>query len=408
MKNYKKFSFVFLLIGSLFFTGCDASKITNVITNITEGIQKAIPAIKSVFEAFKDTTQNTAATASDTVQVTTTANTAPTETNINTNSGAVIPTAGDIEDLSKPGDNMQRAANSGWKLDTSLPIKGQIEALDIEIAKVEDELKRSNSNDPNINSIKTIISQLKDRKGVLEKILEEDNPNKDSINASNATVETTKSVIENLDRSLKAQEDYLKTHPGNKVVTEGIAKLKAEIKRRKQILLELQASENSNTEDSHETKYNTDLSQSVNCLLSSNNQNIRGLKTAIKEMQEKIAKYPNHKEEYLETINLFKNRIREIEEENKQVTSTNIAVMGVVTERTLKKYKAILESDARTHEEKIDATKQVIACFYYGISLYKDNLKNHPNNKDVMAKYDYFKSEMIKYKTILSKLQASD
>jgi len=350
MNNIKKLSVISLLIGSIFFTGCDSSKITEIMTKVTEGIQKAMPAIKNVVEIFNGIGKPTVI-ASNTVVVTAPAPVMPIEKDANADAAIVIPASDDTEEI----------ANTN---------QGKIQAP----ASIE--------KPPTI----TI----------------------DTTNAKNATVETTKVVIANLERALKAQEAYLKTHLDNQEVTKGILKLKTEIEKRKNILLELQASEKSNTEDPHETKFNPDLSQSVNTLLSSNNQNIRGLKTAIKEKQEKIAKYPDYKEEYLKTIILFKNRIRAIEEENKQVTSTNIAVMGVVTARTLKRYKAILELDASTHEKKIYATKQVIACFYYGISLYKDNLKNHPNNKDVMAKYDYFKSEMIKYKTILSKLQATD
>ena len=80
-----------LLIGSLFLTGCDMSQITDIITKVTEGIQKALPAIQNVVQAFQGITNNTAANNNNAAN-------APVEQNTN-GAGAVIPTAGDAEDL---------------------------------------------------------------------------------------------------------------------------------------------------------------------------------------------------------------------------------------------------------------------------------------------------------------------
>jgi len=43
-----------LLTSSIFMTGCDATQITQIINNIAQGIQQAMPAIKGVVDSFKN------------------------------------------------------------------------------------------------------------------------------------------------------------------------------------------------------------------------------------------------------------------------------------------------------------------------------------------------------------------
>lgn len=66
MRRLKQFMVAILLVSSIFTTGCDASKIMDVITKVAEGIQKAMPAIKEVIDTVKgvvgnDDNTNTAA-----------------------------------------------------------------------------------------------------------------------------------------------------------------------------------------------------------------------------------------------------------------------------------------------------------------------------------------------------------
>lgn len=53
MRRLKQFMVAILLLSSIFTTGCDASKIMDVITKVAEGIQKAMPAIKEVIDTVK-------------------------------------------------------------------------------------------------------------------------------------------------------------------------------------------------------------------------------------------------------------------------------------------------------------------------------------------------------------------
>ena len=48
-----------MVISSFFMTGCDASKILDVIQKVAEGVQKAIPAIKQVIDTVSNTVNST-------------------------------------------------------------------------------------------------------------------------------------------------------------------------------------------------------------------------------------------------------------------------------------------------------------------------------------------------------------
>jgi len=48
-----------MVISSFFMTGCDASKILDVIQKVAEGVQKAIPAIKEVIDTVSNTVNST-------------------------------------------------------------------------------------------------------------------------------------------------------------------------------------------------------------------------------------------------------------------------------------------------------------------------------------------------------------
>ena len=89
MKKFKKMSLLALLIGSLFFTGCDVSKITAVIQKITTGIQQAMPAIKNLV----GTMQNVATSINNGGGCTQTS--APVQQNTNSGAGGVVSGAGD-------------------------------------------------------------------------------------------------------------------------------------------------------------------------------------------------------------------------------------------------------------------------------------------------------------------------
>lgn len=89
MKNCKRLSVVLILVASMFMTGCDASKIMEVITNVAKGVGEAIPKIKEVIDTVGGAVGN--------------ANTANTDTNTeqtaNNGAAATVNTAGDNEDL---------------------------------------------------------------------------------------------------------------------------------------------------------------------------------------------------------------------------------------------------------------------------------------------------------------------
>jgi len=59
MRQCKRFAVLLMVISSFFMTGCDASKILDVIQKVAEGVQKAIPAIKQVIDTVSNTVNST-------------------------------------------------------------------------------------------------------------------------------------------------------------------------------------------------------------------------------------------------------------------------------------------------------------------------------------------------------------
>lgn len=90
MKQFEKLMIMSMIVCSFFLTGCDMSKITEVIQKVTAGIQKALPAIQQAANAIGQI--------GNTINGNNTAANAPTQNNTS-GAGAVIPTAGDQEDL---------------------------------------------------------------------------------------------------------------------------------------------------------------------------------------------------------------------------------------------------------------------------------------------------------------------
>ncbi|MBU1105744.1 MAG: hypothetical protein KKB51_03665 [Candidatus Riflebacteria bacterium] len=73
MTKLKKMFVMLLLASSVFMTGCDATQITEMIGKIATGVQQAMPAIRSVVDAFSNIFGNDTASASATVAITGTA-----------------------------------------------------------------------------------------------------------------------------------------------------------------------------------------------------------------------------------------------------------------------------------------------------------------------------------------------
>lgn len=62
MKQLRKISIMMLLVSSIFMTGCDATKVAEVIGKISQAVEKAMPAIKSIAGAFEGLCQNSCQT----------------------------------------------------------------------------------------------------------------------------------------------------------------------------------------------------------------------------------------------------------------------------------------------------------------------------------------------------------
>lgn len=91
-----------LLVASMFMTGCDASKIMDVITKVADGVSKAVPKIKEVI----DTVSNVIPKNTDTA--TNNTNTANNEQNAANNANVTITNPGDNEEVT----TNQAAANN--------------------------------------------------------------------------------------------------------------------------------------------------------------------------------------------------------------------------------------------------------------------------------------------------------
>jgi len=98
MRFFKALTFIVLMgLVSVSMTGCDASKIIDVISKVAEGVQKAIPAIKEVVNTVSNALpQNTN---NDTTANNTTTNNNNEQTASN-NANVTITSAGDDEDVS--------------------------------------------------------------------------------------------------------------------------------------------------------------------------------------------------------------------------------------------------------------------------------------------------------------------
>lgn len=352
MRKLSRISLMLLIVSSIFTTGCDAEKILKVISNLSQAIQKAVPAIKEVVETLSggNTSTSSNSTASQTKSVSPSNKPAEAETNRVSNAGAVI-----------------------------------VNPIDEEIVNPQ-------------NDADTFSAQAPPPVAAI-----------DSINAGNTTVETTKAVIENLERALNAQEDYLKSHAGNKEVAKGIERLKEEIENRKKLLIELQESRNGKAEDSNNAKAlpEKDLSIEVKKQIKSNQHSIDSAKSFLKEAQDKYEKYPNVKG-YAQRIDQLKKYIDKLEKENNELRVTNIATIGAIGQTAMNKDKAVVESANRTKKEKIDATQRIISALRLGLALQKENLKIHPTNKDVASRIEYYNSELAKYSKKLSELESLD
>ncbi len=108
MRFFKALSFVLLLaVVSVTMSGCDASKIMDVITKVAEGVQTAIPKIKEVI----DTVSNALPKNTDTATNNTT-NTNTTEQNAANNANVNITSAGDDEEVSANTTTNNAATNN--------------------------------------------------------------------------------------------------------------------------------------------------------------------------------------------------------------------------------------------------------------------------------------------------------
>ena len=71
MKRLKFIATALLLASSIFFTGCDATQIVEVINKVAQGVQQAMPAVKQAVDAFQQAfapNNQNAATATNTNQ----------------------------------------------------------------------------------------------------------------------------------------------------------------------------------------------------------------------------------------------------------------------------------------------------------------------------------------------------
>ena len=95
MRQCKRFAVLLMVISSFFMTGCDASKILDVIQKVAEGVQKAIPAIKEVIDTVSNTVNST--NTDTTTNNTATATATRTETDANNASVTVTNPTDDEE-----------------------------------------------------------------------------------------------------------------------------------------------------------------------------------------------------------------------------------------------------------------------------------------------------------------------
>lgn len=115
MRQCKRFAVLLMVISSFFMTGCDASKILDVIQKVAEGVQKAIPAIKQVI----DTVSNTVNSTNTDTAVNNTASTTTTIPETNANNASVTVTNPTDDEEVGTATTTGTATNTATSTDTS-------------------------------------------------------------------------------------------------------------------------------------------------------------------------------------------------------------------------------------------------------------------------------------------------
>lgn len=115
MRKMKFFALSVLLLTSLFTTGCDATKIMEVIQKVAEGVKQAAPKIKEAIDTIKQAVNpndnKTAAPAPAPTPTTTNTNQPVEENNKNNQAAVTITNPGDQEEV-EPATPANPAANS--------------------------------------------------------------------------------------------------------------------------------------------------------------------------------------------------------------------------------------------------------------------------------------------------------
>ncbi|MFZ5951627.1 MAG: hypothetical protein ACOYXC_13035 [Candidatus Rifleibacteriota bacterium] len=101
MKMLRKFLVALLIVSSIFTTGCDASKIMEVITKVAEGIQKVVPVVKEVIDTISGATNND----NNNTNTATNTNTDTAADTDNNNDGVIVVDPTDNEDVGQNGNN---------------------------------------------------------------------------------------------------------------------------------------------------------------------------------------------------------------------------------------------------------------------------------------------------------------
>ncbi len=125
MRKVKQVLVCFFLICSIFSTGCDASKIGEIIQKVADGIQQAIPAIQQIVQTVTQTVQSIKSTLDNsdpnrTSQNSTNVTPSPTETNTSGSDATVqITTPGDSEGL--PDTSANNVSGTTTTTNTNIP-----------------------------------------------------------------------------------------------------------------------------------------------------------------------------------------------------------------------------------------------------------------------------------------------
>lgn len=117
MRQCKRFAVLLMVISSFFMTGCDASKILDVIQKVAEGVQKAIPAIKQVIDTVSNTVNST--NTDTATNNTATATSTSTETDANNASVTVTNPTDDEEVGTSTSTTTSTSTSTATSTDTS-------------------------------------------------------------------------------------------------------------------------------------------------------------------------------------------------------------------------------------------------------------------------------------------------